>query len=228
MKRRNAMSSSELARREQDLFGPLEAVAKLPPGSISLVGLTLPDEMKFDDWQELGRNLGHVHRWTSWALGDWLNHGEEHFGEDAFAATEGSIVDRYDVASRVTGLAHRTLVNIASVCGRIARVRRRVELWFGTHEPVAPLEPDEQTEWLQRAVDEGMKRDELRDAIRAQKGGTPLPASSVEDGDVPGPYDQLKEAARHVFHQGQRRGDEVIVPIEPWARLAAALGEERY
>lgn len=222
------MASRALAKRERALFEAVEVAAGLPEGTqISLVGLTFGEEMSYDEWMDLGRKLGHVHRWSSWSLGDWINHGDAIFGEEAAQAAEATTLDRYDVAHRVTGLAPGTLYNYASVCSRIAMKRRRVELPFSTHEPVAALEPDEQTEWLQKAVDEGWTQRELRDAIRnlngakpgGQAGQTILPGISSDE--------RIVEVARLIFHQSQRTADGgAIVPPEVFAQLAAVLGEE--
>lgn len=221
-----SVASRAIAKRERELFAGIEEAARLPAGvKIGLVGLTFSEEMTFDEWEDVGRKLGHVHRWSSWALGDWINWGDAIFGDDAAQATEATTIDRYDVAERVTGLAPGTLYNIASVCSRIALKRRRVELPFGTHEPVAALDPDEQVEWLQKAVDEGWTQRELREAIRgtgsSSNGGgslTLLPGISIEE--------RIVEAARLVYHQAQRNIDgSAVVPAEVFAQLAAALGE---
>lgn len=219
---------TEVAVRERDLFAPIEAAALLPAGSLSMVGLDLRDpDMPFEDWQELGRRLGHAHRWSTWALGDWLVFGEEVYGETAYNATEGTTADRYDLAHRVTGLSHGTLANYASVCSRIARSRRRVELFFSTHEPVAALEPDEQTVWLQRAVDSAWTKDELRVAIRDAK-NPPLESGDGGDGEAGRMVrsEQIEFAARLCWQQAQKTPDGVVVPRSAWAQLGAALGEE--
>lgn len=224
--------TTALERRERALFQDIEQAANLPKGSISLVGLKLTDpDMKFKEWETLGHALGALRRWTSWAIGDWYIFGEALYGQDASQATDSTRADRMDALMRVTGLAPATLANYASICQRIALSRRRVELDFGVHEPVASLEPDEQTEWLQRAIDEGWGRDELRNAIREAKSPAAAPADSpvvldpVPDGLTMA--ERIEQAARLVYHQAQRASNgDVVVPAEPWAQLGAALGEE--
>lgn len=221
--------STDLAQRQIELFAPLEEAAHLPAGSLSLVGLDLTNpEMPRAEWEDLGRKLGHLHRWTAWALGDWLNFGEALYGEEAYDSTEGAVSDRYDVAGRVTGLAASTLMNYASVCTRIARSRRRVELPFTVHEAVAALEPEEQNEWLQKAVDEGWNREDLRSAIREAKGlggGDPDPPSGNLERLTRS--EQIEYAAEQVYQQGQPTGHGGHeVPPEAWALLSTALGHE--
>lgn len=220
---------SEIARRERDVFAPLEIAAHLPAGCLTMVGLDLRDvTMEFNEWQDLGRSLGHVHRWGAWALGDWLNFGVALFGDDAYNATEGTVSDRYELAHRVTGLAAETLHNYASICGQIPRRNRRVELSFSTHEPVAKLDHEHQGEWLQRAIDESWRREDLRAAIRTETGGEGADASG---GNTSGSsrvtlYERRDEAARLVMRLAQPAAGGRFVPDSAWAQLVAAYGGE--
>lgn len=224
------MTSTDLAVRTAEQFAPLEAASNLPQGSIHLLGLQLTDHsMTLDEWQDIGRNLGSARRWSAFALGDWLNFGEELYGESAAQGVEGAPAERYDVAHRVTGLEEGTLRNYSSVCRRVSLDRRRVELDWGHHEAVAALEPDEQIRWLQTAVDKSMTRDELRQAIKDEKnpveddgeGGsvTVLPNLSLSERK-----DALLEL---IYQQAQPDSDgNYVVPGEVIAQVAAVLGRE--
>lgn len=224
------MTKSEIAKRESALFSDIEKIAKLDSGTITLLGLRLTDvDMPRLEWERLGQLLGHVHRWGSWALGDWLNFGEAVYGHEAFNAVEGTRVDRYDLAHRVTGLAADTLRNYASICGRIPLKNRRVELAFSTHEPVASLDNDDQVEWLQKAVDNAWGKQELRDAIRGNDGsaGEAEPGGGGTGGEV-SVSERIENAARLVFSQAQSTsGGDWVVPDSAMAQLRAALGEEQ-
>lgn len=223
------MASTDVAVRERTLFEELEQATNLPAGSISVVGLRLIDpDMAYGDWESLGRTLGTVRRWTSWAIGDWYNFGEALYGHEAAQASDPTHADRIDILTRATGLKPDTLSNYASVCGRIAMGRRRPELDFSVHEPVASLEPEEQTRWLQEAVDNGWTRDQLRTAIRDEK-NPPAVADNgqvVYDDDRMTRSERLIEAARLVYHQARVVAHEARVPIELYHQLGAALGEE--
>lgn len=226
--------STDIAQRQMELFAPIEQAAHLPAGSLSIVGLELTDpDMTLADWQELGRKLGHVHRWTSWALGDWINFGEAIFGEDAAQGAEGTTADRYDVAGRVTGLAPQTLLNYAHVCRSIPRRLRRVELPFSVHEPVAKLAPEDQEAWLQKAVDGSWTREELRTAIREDATGLEPAADPEPEPQEPAGglsrAERLEVLAQFVYQHGQPTGNGthvVELPDETWAQLANALGYE--
>lgn len=219
--------STDVVQRERDLFEPLEIAARLPSGCLTMVGLDLTDVgMEFNDWQELGRALGHVQRWGAWALGDWLNFGVNLFGDDAYNATEGTVSDRYDLAHRVTGLAAETLHNYASICGQIPRSNRRVELSFSTHEPVAKLDIAEQGPWLQKAVENRWRREDLRVAIKesaTSNGSSGAAATSTQRVSI---YERRDEAARLVMKLAQPAPGGRFVPDEAWAQLVAAYGGE--
>lgn len=64
------MTSTDLVARENAVFADLEKAARLPAGSVSLVGLDLDGAgISFEEWEAIGFGLGHVHRWTAFALG---------------------------------------------------------------------------------------------------------------------------------------------------------------
>lgn len=199
-------------------------------GAADEVSLTLTDmDMPYERWESLGRFFGSLDRRIRWYIGDWLNFGEAIYGEQSAQAVEATVADRYDVAERITGLDHGTMMNIRSVCGRVARSRRRVELGFWIHAEVAALEADEQDAWLQRAVDEGLSKSDLRAAIRETKGLAKgkEPAEPAEGGDGLTPADRIEHAARLVYQTGQPTTEgDVLVSAEVWAQLGAALGEE--
>lgn len=221
----------ELARLPET--GQLELAFKLPEGTLDVNGLALGAvQITYEEWEQVGHYIGRYNRWSRFALGDWLNWGEEAFAEsDQWAqATEATPQERYDVGNRVTGLKVETLRNYASVCKRIPIGIRRIELGFSEHEPVAALDPDDQAAWLAKAVENGWDRSALRDAIREAKSP---PAEDEPDGTVtilPPPlsrFERIEQAASLVFHQSQPTSEGgALVPPEAWAQLTAALGEE--
>lgn len=225
------MTSKDLALAEQPV---LQLVADLEEaGAMDAVSLTLDtkEPMPFDKWMAFGRFLGNVNRSARWWIGDWLIFGEQAFGQEAAQAVEATTAERYDEAERVTGLAHDTLLNIVRVCSGIPRSRRRPELSFSTHEPVVTLEPEEQTHWLQRAIEEGWTRSELREEIRIARGGEPAgePDPGGDSGGSSGltHAERVEAAARIVYHSWSQTPDgSYVVPHESAQHLISALGEE--
>lgn len=206
-------------------------------GALTSVSLDLNDpEMTYESWESLGRFFGTFDRAVRWWVGDWLNFGERIFGEAiASQGVESTTRERYDRAERVTGLDHGTLMNISSICGRVAKARRDPDLGFWIHAEVAPLEPAEQERWLTESRQNGWTRATLRDKIReAKRAAAGRPASDDGTADSTGgatdrlsPQERLEAAARIVFQQGQPTSDgSVLVPPSAWAQLRSALGEE--
>lgn len=206
----------------------------LPTGAVDINGLSLGGNiLTYEEWERMGHQISQFGRWTSFAIGDWLNWGMEAFAEsDVWAqATEATPSERYDVGNRVTGLRVETLRNYSSVCNRVPIENRRSELSFRSHDAVAALDLEDQVVWLDRAVDNGWDSVDLREAIRDSK--TAPPADDDEPGttqvlDPPLSIgERIEQAARLVYNQGQPTSEGgALVPAEPWAQLAAALGEE--
>lgn len=231
------MTENELALRGDENRGAIQLLLDLEvEGKADDVSLTLTDpDMTYDSWEALGRFLGKIDKRTRWYIGDWLNFGEAIFGHEAAQAIEATQKDRYSEIERVTGLDHATILNIQSLCRRVKRAQRREELGFWVHTPVSPLEPAEQELWLQRTIDAGWTRKELADAIKDANNPPTLDPASTNgnsghtEAAEPGlsRSERLEAAARLVYQQGQSTSEGTfVVPPEPWAQLASALGEE--
>lgn len=121
----------------------------------SEVGLQLIDPtLAYEDFEYLCSLLGRVHEWVRFAIGDAIIQGEALYGQEAFQAFE-----RFQ-------LSEEAMKEYVRVAQRVPRARRQNGLSWSHHRAVAPLEPAEQKEMLQRAVDEGMSHHSLRAALR--------------------------------------------------------------
>lgn len=204
-------------------------------GKADEVSLQLTDpDMPVEQWVALGRLLGSIDRRSRWYIGDWINFGSDIYGDDGATqhGVESTQRERYDEAERITGLDHATLLNVSSICRRVARSRRRKELGFWVHAEVAALEPTEQKKWLGKAVKEGLSRSSLRDAIRLEKDP---PADDDDGGFGDGPLEggglsigeRIEAAARNILASAQATPRHTYeVPAEQIAQLREALGEE--
>ncbi|MEV5597094.1 LmbU family transcriptional regulator [Streptomyces sp. NPDC052496] len=118
------------------------------------VGLEIPAELPFEDWERAGRQLSGIVNSSAWWLGDWLVYGKEHYH------------DRYERGLLVAGLQYQTLRNYAWVAGRFQMHRRRPALSFQHHAEVASLPAEEQDRWLERAEQQKWSTKQLREGIR--------------------------------------------------------------
>lgn len=110
------------------------------PGTLTETSLELPEGMGIEDWIQVGDTLKRMSKSIQWWAGDWLAYGEDHYGESAFQALER---------------ADKTLANWATVCRKVERSRRRDDLPFSQHAEVTSLPPEEQTEVLGMAAENG-------------------------------------------------------------------------
>lgn len=132
---------------------PANSTVLALPGEISAVGLRLPPDISFDQWNAVGDQLKAADRSVRWWVGDWLVHGERKWGE------------MYAQAMDATEDAYQTLADAKWVSQQIDFSRRREKLSHSHHKEVAALAPAEQSEWLEKAETEGWSRNELRRAI---------------------------------------------------------------
>jgi hypothetical protein len=129
-----------------------------PLTNVSPVAWTPGKDMDYADWVAAGNRLGTLGRCSQWWLGDWIRFGNAQFGE------------RYARAARITGYDVQTLTNMVYVATRFEISRRRENLSWSHHETLAPLEPDMQDWWFDRAVAERLSVSDLRIELRSARG----------------------------------------------------------
>ena len=144
------MSVLTLEIPESTLPAPLH---ELLPGLAS-TSLTLPDDLPYQTWENIGQSLKAIDKGCAWWVGDWLNYGEQTYGE------------MYSQALEVTDYAYQTLANTKSVAAQFEFSRRRENLSFGHHEAVAKMEPSKADSWLTHAEEEQLSVHEFRKAIK--------------------------------------------------------------
>jgi hypothetical protein len=116
-------------------------------------------------WLATGRRLGAIGRCSQWWIGDWIRYGTSRWGE------------RYAEAARVTGYDVTSLRNMAWVASQFDLSLRSDKLTWSHHVLLAPLEPEEQKRWLDRALEERLSVADLRVELRAAQGAGPKPAA---------------------------------------------------
>jgi hypothetical protein len=137
----------------------LHASNRVQPGRVLMtrVGLQIPANLSFEDWERAGCQLSGIVDSSSWWLGDWLVYGKKHYS------------DRYKRAIRAANLQYQTLRNYAWVARRFELSRRRASLSFQHHAEVASLPHDEQELWLDQAEQAMWTTKQLRIRIRNER-----------------------------------------------------------
>jgi len=157
---------SETGRMKSVLYRKKPSLAQ--PGAVSdeqhhghvlttAVGLQIPADLTFANWERAGRQLSGIVNSSGWWLGDWLVYGKEHYR------------DRYEHGILAAGLQYQTLRNYAWVARRFELCRRRAALSFQHHAEVASLPVEVQDTWLGRAEQAGWTTKQLREGIRLSR-----------------------------------------------------------
>jgi hypothetical protein len=200
----------ELVPFTRETLAPLSSLGDA--GVLTATSLNLAEEMDYDTYESLGTALGAFDRACRWWIGDWLIYGE------------GIFPDRYPQAARQTGLSEQTLLNRVTVSRAVPPARRRHLVSYSCHVVVAPLGAREQNRWLKYAETHGCTVAELKAAMKA----TRIDAQPVDTHDVGSEpnTDLLVDAARALVRNAELAGENVIVRMEDYTRVKAALGEE--
>lgn len=119
--------------------------------------ITNPEGLSWERYAKLGEFLGGLGRGYPWWVGDFLNTGEDVFGEE-FAQIEASFPH-----------SPQTLANYKSVAKHVPELRRH-GLHMTVISEVAYLPPAQRDELIAQAVAGGWKREEMREARRAMQG----------------------------------------------------------
>lgn len=107
------------------------------------------------EWLSTGRRLGTIGRCSQWWIGDWIRYGTARWGE------------KYVEAARVTGYDVASLRNMAWVAAQFDLSLRSDKLSWSHHVLLAPLDTDEQRDWIERAERERLSVADLRLELRA-------------------------------------------------------------
>ncbi len=136
----------------------IKAVSALESSaSVTETALDLPEGLTEHQWAELGDGLRRLGQGYQWWIGDWLVAGEKKYGST------------FDKAVRITGIERSTLKIYKHTAKRVQKFNRLNLLSWTHHFQVVDLPADQQKLWLQRAVENGWSKSELRAEIAAAK-----------------------------------------------------------
>lgn len=158
---------------------PIQDYHPFIPGEVTKVGLTLPEDLDFEDWEAVGKQLLFMSSACLWWVGDWWAFGEHHYGErtSQFTGPDGEWT---------FALAFQTCMNAGSVSRAIETSRRREALPWSFHAEVAAQDlgvQDQLLTWCEEplAAEGGQHRSirELRQKVRQHKHGHRLEAAQA-------------------------------------------------
>lgn len=141
---------------------------------ITPVGILFPPGLPYEKWCGIGPMAGDVERAMRLGLGDWLNYGQQEYGE------------KYSQAINDTGFEYGYLANLAWICRRFPISRRRETIRsISIYQALAPLDAEEQETWLDLIEANGWTRTELRAALKEEK----MIASGTTEPEMMSPKD---------------------------------------
>lgn len=138
------------------------------PGAVSRVGLELPDNLTFEQWEGIGSTLNSVEGSIQWWLGDWLNFGERRYGE------------MYSQAMDATERSYDSLAQAKWISKSYEFCDRSQNLSWKHHREAASLPESERSTMLERAEAEGWTTRELRSEVNQRKAAKKIKASDGE------------------------------------------------
>lgn len=176
---------------------------------LSKTSLKFKREVTKEQWGQVFSGLKTIEGCVQFWIGDCLKYREQKWGMYEDVVEEGS-------------RELKTIQNIKYVSDSVESSRRREDLSFTHHSEVAPLEPQKQEEYLQKAVDNDWTVRELRDAIKEDKIAA-LPKQELPEGkfnviyaDPPWQFSNsgLNESAENTYASTMATEDICAMPIK--------------
>jgi hypothetical protein len=169
----------------------------MPNITLTPVGIDVQGKVEDDKWLELGKLIKRLEGSLQWLIGDWVNGCAPRWGKTYLEVIE------------TTGYDYHTVKDYAYVAHHVQLSVRTDKLSFGHHKLVAALRlPDgssdveNQSYWLQRAVENQWSIAALRAALRSSH--KPLPKSFVSPKFDRGLATILKEYVKLESSERQR------------------------
>ncbi len=174
---------------------------KLTPTGLEVIG-----DPTFDDWLSCGKYLYKTNESLQFIIGDYLQYGEQHWGET------------YRKAVEVFGFDIQTLRNSKWVSRSIQPEPRHPELSFSHHREVAELEPEEQDELLTEASNNKLSVSALHKLIAQRRMVNTEPSKSRQtDSQVSPRGDTLAQPS--FFSEALEKGREFVKALRKLKRV---------
>lgn len=137
----------ERSRQPTKQFIP-RGLLDIPGFHFTPTSLKIDDWVEFEVWEQAGRALEIAGMAIQWYLGDWLSHGETHYGEKY-----AQVVD----AHKKTGIPINTLRDYQRVAGQVPVDVRTSGLEWSIHREIAGLTKAKQKAVLKKASEDKEK-----------------------------------------------------------------------
>jgi hypothetical protein len=147
--------------------------------TITRNSLSISKELSYAEWESIGAELFKVEAAWQWWVGDWINYGENKYGQT------------YEQALALTDKSFASLADAKSVAEKFESSRRR-ELSWSHHRAAMSLGQDEQDTILDQAEREGKPRSWVREKVKEIKGLTEPEVETTSD--EPQDPDEVVEA----------------------------------
>lgn len=119
--------------------------------TVDVIGLALPTETTIAQWAAVGERIKGFVRVTPWIVGDWLNFGENSFGES------------YSQYADSCGYDPGSLASYQSVCRRFAPGMRDPDVSFSHYRLLAKIESDKEVaKWIKTIKEDNLSVSQLR------------------------------------------------------------------
>lgn len=137
---------------ESNTAGTLTALGDC---EVTRTGLSIPEGVEFERWEEIGKQLKLIEGSVLWWIGDWLNYGESKYGET------------YSQALEATDYSYDTLKQAKRVSARYEMGNRLPNLsWLHHRDALGADDPLAALAW---ASENDASAAEMRRYIRQQK-----------------------------------------------------------
>lgn len=141
----------------------MNAVAMIHAPEVEPVALALPDDLEFNAWVNLGRDLFTRHRQTEWMLADWLKVGTERFHDEA----------QFNLFLGEIGVDPKRAIADAKVAKLIPPAWRTDRISFEVCKHIAKVDdPELRQRMLKQAVDEHWNERAAHHAVVEHKSET--------------------------------------------------------
>lgn len=118
------------------------------------VGLIIKESVPYELWEAYGGALRRIEKSLQWIIGDWINYGEENYGEIYAQATV-----------LWPGMTKERLMRYSWVARAVPRYLRKHDLTWSHHLEIAKLDRKKQFKMLKTAIKENLTVRELRDRV---------------------------------------------------------------